>query len=351
MNNESDDQLILLGTAAGRTWYGGTPRAGIASAVVVSGSVYLVDCGSGAGRRLSEAHVGGAKGQAFSGLEALRSIFITHLHSDHTVGLAELLTFGLGEGLGRGAHPVTVTGPGPRGRIQPLASHAVHEPAVVNPADPTPGTHGMVNGLLAAFASDLNDNVRDSLRPSPATILQVKEIALPPEVLADPDTDVAPAMEPFEVYDDGNVRVLATLVQHAPVFPAFAYRLETGNASVVFSGDTSPSGNLMRLAQGADILVHEVIDPEWVRDLFQGRDDPAALAKQRHLLESHTPVGAVGAIAERAGVGHLILSHLAPASHRDDDWLSRVQGFSGRVSVGHDLDAFTLGHVPAPRPS
>ncbi|MEV5551331.1 MBL fold metallo-hydrolase [Streptomyces sp. NPDC052309] len=169
--------------------------------------------------------------------------------------------------------------------------------------------------------------------------MRVHEIDAP-EVGADPHGPTAPDMEPFTVADDGTVTVTAVLVPHGPVFPSYAYRFDTPYGSVVFSGDTSASDNLVRLARGADILVHEVIDLDFYAD--SGLDD----ALLDHLRVSHTDVTEVGPLAERAGVGTLVLSHLVPADPAKvgkGSWARRARsGFGGRVVVGEDLLSLPL---------
>jgi ribonuclease BN (tRNA processing enzyme) len=139
--------------------------------------------------------------------------------------------------------------------------------------------------------------------------------------------------------------VTATLVNHAPVFPALAYRFDTPTGSVVFSGDTGPCDNLVRLADGADVLVHEVFDVEhWAVRMPSSEPNRDALIAQ--LERAHTSVADVGAIAERAGVGTLVLSHLVPCEGRTtDEWESLVQPCfpSGKVVCAVDLDEFAIG--------
>ena len=96
-------------------------------------------------------------------------------------------------------------------------------------------------------------------------------------------------MEPFKFFEDDRVRVSATLVEHAPVWPAFAYRFDTDDGSIVFSGDTGRSENLVKLAKGADILVHEVIVTNWVKGLFPTPRSIAQEGLMQHLLNAHTP--------------------------------------------------------------
>jgi ribonuclease BN (tRNA processing enzyme) len=134
-----------------------------------------------------------------------------------------------------------------------------------------------------------------------------------------------------EIHRDDKVRVSAILVSHGMVFPSFAYRFDTADGSVVFSGDTAPTPNLVTLAHGADVLVHEVIDFPLLMRLGLSR----ALAAQ--LRAVHTTLPDVEATAQQAGVGTVVLTHFIPAdtrlrSHR---WWQRHAGttFTGRIIV------------------
>ena len=134
------------------------------------------------------------------------------------------------------------------------------------------------------------------------------------------------------------------LVQHAPVFPAFGFRFDTPDGSVVFSGDTGPCENVVTLARGADVLVHEVIDV----DRLSERVDrlPNAEAVRNHLAGSHSSPEQVGAIATQAGVRTLVLSHLVPGDLDPtvEEWEAAVRPhFAGEVVCGIDLDEFALG--------
>jgi len=333
-------RLVLLGTAGGPVWWFETRREGISSAVVVDGSTYIVDCGAGVGRQYRRAGLGGTG--VNDGLEQLRGIFLTHLHSDHIVDYFDLWLFGLFQGLQDVSQPVQVYGPGNRGTLPPLFGTAP-PPPVVNPENPTPGTVEMTEYLLQAYATDINDRMRDNRVRDPRTLIQPHDIALPPDVVSDPNVDPAPPMAPFSVMEDDNVCVTATLVYHAPAFPAFAFRFDSDDGAVVFSGDTAPSENLVRLARGADILVHEVIDRRWVMSLFPDPNDPRARALVQHLLETHTTIEDVGGVAERAGVKTLVLSHLAPADNPDGRWRKAGKSFSGRLVVGRDLQEIGVG--------
>jgi ribonuclease BN (tRNA processing enzyme) len=133
------------------------------------------------------------------------------------------------------------------------------------------------------------------------------------------------------------VQVRAILVQHPPTFPSFAYRFDTADGSIVFSGDTTVCPNLVKLAHGADVLVHEVIDRAWAESRFEPPLDPDQLAAVNHLVSSHTTIEQVGGVAQRAGVSTLVLNHLVPADNPHERWLEAQEGFSGRLVVGEDL--------------
>lgn len=332
--------LVLLGTSGGRTSWRGVQAAGISSAVVVNGQVYLVDFGAGWLRRFFQAGLGAPP--PARGLESLRAAFITHLHADHVVDYPSLVLFGASDGLSERKDPLLVFGPGVRGKLPPVSGSTTGVSAVVAPEGPTPGTVAMTEAMYRAFATDINDNILDSRKPNPHSRIKVQDIAIPAQAGIDPNTDPAPEMAPFPVYQDENVRVTATLVSHPPVYPSFAFRFDTPHGSVVFSGDTSPSRNLVRLAQGADVLVHEVIDTAWVNALYPQPRNAAQEAKAHHLVHAHTAVEDVGAVAQAAKVKVLVLSHLAPADNTAARWTRAKEGFEGELIVGSDLQWIPL---------
>lgn len=333
----SKTELIILGAAAGRTSYGGDASGGFSAVVAVGPERYLVDFGRGWHDRYYQAGLGTAKaGTGFAGLENLRAAFISHLHSDHTVGYPELLLFGSTEGLRRRKIPFQVFGPGAGGTLSTASARLDATPAMINPENPTPGTEEMTEYLYKAFASDLNDNIRDSGMPNPHKYITAHDIKLPAGVSAGRG-NVAPAMAPFEIYRDELLRVTAVLVDHGPMFPSFAFRFDTADGAIVFSGDTNRSNNVITLAKGADILVHEVISEEWANNLFPSPRTPDQEAKLHHLLSAHTPVSQVGGIAAAAGTKLLVLAHLAPPTISAQEWKRGVQGFKGKVEVGAPL--------------
>jgi ribonuclease BN (tRNA processing enzyme) len=333
-------RLVLLGTAGGPSVY--AHRAGISSALVVEDAVYLVDCGHSTPQRFVQAGLGTPSRPGNRAFEGLRCIFLTHLHSDHTVEYPAFQITGMWNGLDDPSRPVDVFGPGDRGGLPPVFGNRP-APPVVAPQDPTPGTERMSAYLHQAFAADLNDRIRSSGGVDPADVFRVHDIGLPAGVPVPVDANPMPPVAPFPVFEDERVKVTATIVNHAPVFPSFAFRFDTDDGSVTFSGDTAPSDNLVALATGTDVLVHEVIDRAWVEALFPEPRTPAAQATVGHLLESHTTIEDVGAVAERAGARRLVLTHLAPQDNPDSRWMQARRGFSGKLVVGRDLLELGVG--------
>ncbi|MDI3408983.1 MBL fold metallo-hydrolase [Streptomyces cavernicola] len=273
-------QLTLLGTAAGpapkRT------RSAPAQVIVVNGASYVVDCGNGVARQLALAGVP---------LSSLRGVFITHHHSDHNADYGNLFLLAWAANLER---RVPAYGPPPLTR--------------------------MTEQFLAMNRFDIDTRIADEGLPPLGDLIAPSEIT-----------------EARVVHEDENVRVTATLVHHPPIATALAYRFDTADRSIVISGDTAPSENLIRLASGADVLVHEVMYLPAVDAMvaeFNGK------TLRQHLLASHTDVDRVGRIAQEAGVRTLVLSHFVPTDVDipDETWRKHAShGFDGDVVVGHDL--------------
>lgn len=327
--------VVLLGTAAGPAWWRHSDRAGISTAIAVGDQVYLVDCGDGWGRRYRQAGLGP---DGFNhGIDGLRAVLFTHLHSDHTTGYPNLLAWAWYNGQDKLTQPIKVLGPGDRGVLPPVYGEHGAEPEVVSQSNPTPGTRDMTEYFYRAMATDLNDRIRDNGKPPLNQVFDVTDIKLPAGVVTDPNTDSAPNMDPFVVYEDELVTVSAILVQHAPVFPAFAFRFDTPEGSVVISGDTAPCENLLRLAEGVDVLVHEVIDEDWIAKQFEGETSSRSQALAHHLVSAHTTIAQVGPIAETCGASALVLTHLGPSDNPPERWAEARAGFSGDFYVGEDL--------------
>jgi ribonuclease BN (tRNA processing enzyme) len=275
-------KLILLGT-------GGGPRprkANSASAqVIVSNDVaYVVDCGDGVARQM-----------AFAGvpLTALRHVFITHQHSDHNADYGNLLWLAWTAGL----HTrVDTWGPPPLDRMTKL--------------------------FFEMNAYDIGVRTSNEGRVPLVPLVHVHELHGGGAVMS-----------------DDNVKVTATLVDHPPVVPAFAYRFDARDRSIVISGDTAPSDNLVKLAQGADVLVHSVMYPPAL-DRLVGRV-PNAASLKASILAHQTSAEDAGRLAQTAAVKTLVLSHLVPPDDpeiTDAMWIEAAQRhFRGTVVLGKDL--------------
>jgi ribonuclease BN (tRNA processing enzyme) len=141
------------------------------------------------------------------------------------------------------------------------------------------------------------------------------------------------------VMQDDNVRVTSTLVHHPPVVPAFAYRFDASDRSIVISGDTAPSGTLTKLAEGADILVDSALYTPAI-DRLVARV-PNAPALKQSILAHQTSAEDAGRVAQAAGVKTLVLSHLVPADDPEVTtkmWMDAAHTrFRGNVIVGRDL--------------
>jgi ribonuclease BN (tRNA processing enzyme) len=250
---------------------------------VVGDDIYVIDCGNGVARQMVEAGLD---------LGRIRDVFITHQHSDHNADYGNLLLLAWATDL----HTrVDTYGPPPLKRMTEL--------------------------FLEMDAYDIGIREKDEGRPPLAPLIHPHEI-----------TRGGPVMH------DDNVRVAAALVQHPPVTPAFAYRFDCPDRSIVFSGDTRPSENLAELARGADILVHEVIDLHAIDQVV--KDEAMATRLRAHLEAAHTPMSEVGQIATKAGVKTLVLNHFVPGTPPipDSVWYDAVKPhFKGRLIVGHDL--------------
>jgi len=349
---DADHRVVLLGTGGGANPK--ATRGGYSNAVVAGDAAYLIDCGEGAHAQTWRAGLTLNPGYA-PDRPLLRTVFLTHLHADHIMDLVNLFV---------GSWPppfVDVLGPAPAGL--PIASYPpdVGRPLVF-PDAPTPGTRDTVELLLRAFAYNINLRVADEGRAPVTDAVRVHEIGVRRDGYV-PDIDLgvtgdgssaaaaAPDMEPVVIHreDDHGVQVSTVLVQHAPVFPAFGYRFDTPAGSVAFSGDTGPCENVVRLARGADVLVHEAIDVDALMARLTRLPNYEAI--RNHLASSHTAPEDAGAIAKRAGVGTLVLSHLVPGDGEvpEDEWEARARTtFDGEVICGVDLDELSLSSSASP---
>lgn len=319
-------ELVLLGTRAGPPV--DLHQVGASSALVVDGRTYVIDCGRASVTQFA------AAGLRF---DSIAGIFLTHLHADHIADYYNFFMMGGHIKNQNGDHterPVPVHGPGSAGGLQPKFGGG--EAPTVNPADPVPGTAAMTDSLHAAYAYSMNVFLRDMNVADIRTLMDVHEITLPAGTNATFE-QTAPRMKPFTIFTDDKVEVTATLVPHGPVFPAYAYRFDTEYGSVTFSGDTRYSSNLVEMAHGTDLLVHEAIGVEGA-----GLGE----ASLDHMLQSHVEITKLGPIAQEAEAKHLVVSHyadLGAAKVNTQKWRRDAQkGYRGRVTVGQDLDRFSL---------
>ena len=271
-DDSADDgrfSLVLLGTN------GGPPpiaaRFGISTALIVNGKTYVIDCGRGAVSQYARAGLG---------LTSLAGIFLTHLHSDHTVDYFSFPLLATTAGL---TSAIPVYGPGPAGERS----------LVADAPGPIPGTAALTTLSNQAFAASTTFFLQEHLGVDPASLVDVHEVT-------------QAANQPFTVFEDDNLRVSAILVDHGAVLPAHAYRFDTEYGSVAFSGDTAPTPNIPTLAAGVDVLVHEAVDLAY----FEAAGTPATLLD--HLEKVHTDVTKLGAIAADADARSLVVTHLSP---------------------------------------
>ncbi len=156
------------------------------------------------------------------------------------------------------------------------------------------------------------------------------------------------------VMDDGNVRVEATRVFHGTeVVNAYAYRftLKGSGKRIVFSGDTAaPNGNLINMAAGCDILVHEAQDNQAIAELSKNLPKGADDAFRKHMYESHSNVLDLPGVAQQARARTLVLSHYAPVVHDPETWLRMVRpaatevGYTGEIIAPRDLETIPVGN-------
>jgi ribonuclease BN (tRNA processing enzyme) len=317
-----DNALITLGVQAGPPPV--PNRYGISTALKIGNDVYVIDCGLGSLNAFTNA------GLQFSNL---KSMFITHLHTDHIVDYYSFFLSG-GSNAKAGRAPVVVYGPGPAGGLPP-SEVGNPNPATIDPADPTPGLAATTNALHNAFAYTSNIFIRDVGDDDIQDLVRVTEIEVPP---GSDYRDRSPTMDPFPVMSDDNMAVTATLVSHYDVYPAFGFRfdLKKPTVSITFSGDTTKSDNLITLAQGTDILVHEAmfsLDDAYWHNSFA----------PNYLSRSHTSAEQVGEVAAAAKPKQLILSHYDPTDLPDSQWLDEIRkNYSGKTTVAKDGQVFAL---------
>jgi ribonuclease Z len=268
-----DTRVVLLGT--------GTPnpepdRSGPSVAIVSGDRVYVVDCGPGVVRRAAQAGIN---------MKQLTRLFVTHLHTDHTVGL-----------------PDFIFTPAVTGRLTALEAYG------------PPGFRGMVSLVMKAWKEDIAIRFYGG---EPA-VTQAYEVQ-------------AHDVRPGEVYRDDVMRVKAIAVEHGKWKHSLAYRFEAKDKVIVVSGDTTMSDRLVAGAQGCDILVHEVYS-------HRGWEKRTADWRKYH-ASYHTSGPDVGRVAARVKPKTLVLYHQLPMGEKPEQVVGEVRSqFNGKVVYGKDLD-------------
>ena len=273
--------VIVLGS--------GTPipdpdRSGPAVAIVVDSTAYLFDAGTGIVRRAAAAARDGVPGLR---VPRLGYLFLTHLHSDHTMGLNDVLFT-----------------PWIQGRVAPLELYG------------PPGTQRLVNGILDGNDEDIHERLASSGGPSTngwkANVHEINE---------------------GTVYEDARISVRAFDVPHSGWKHAFGYRITTPDRTIVISGDARANPAIARECRGCDVLIHEVFSDSGFRTIPP--------ARQRYHAQAHTSATQLGEIATAAHPGVLVLYHQLFFGVSDDQLLSEVRAkFRGRVVSAKDLQRF-----------
>ena len=298
---QAGTRLITLGTRGGP---GPTKdRAQSSNLLTVNGTYYLLDAGDGVLRRLA---------QAGANFRKVGKVFITHDHDDHTAGLGTLMSV---EWDYQRHDPIDVYGP--------------------------PGTAALVKGAIAYFT--VNAEIRWSEgRRTPLSDVFVGH-------------DVGTGL----IYQDANVKVTAAENTHFHIpegspyygkYKSYAYRFQTPDRVIVFTGDTGPSDAVTELATNADMLVSEVLSPEDLKQLsikngtWQAMTPDQQAAFMRHLTEEHLTPEEVGKMAARANVRKVVLTHLPEAVDEHDEYqrfITEIKKiYSGEVVVAKDLMEF-----------
>lgn len=272
--------VVMLGT--------GTPvpdpeRSGPSTAVLVGSRVFVFDAGPGVMRRLA------AAGLPIDGVTAA---FITHLHSDHTLGLPDLIFTSWTMGRRR---PLRVYGP--------------------------PGLRRMTDHIVSAWAEDTLMRITGLERNSPGGYrVDAREIT------------------PGVVYDSGGVRVTAIPVAHGTWRHAYAFRIDTPQRRIVISGDTRESAALLRAATDVDILVAEV----YIAARVAPEPRPGGELWPQYMRAFHISDEQLGQLAARAQPQLLVLSHVILLGGTEEELIAGIRrgGFTGRVVMAKDLDRY-----------
>lgn len=283
-------------------------RAGPCTAVIAGQRLFIVDIGAGATRNLTLMGLPPARAEA---------LLLTHFHSDHMDGLGELMLQHWAAG--SSTRPLTVRAP--------------------------PGVEQVVAGFNAAYALDRDYRIAH----------HGAEVVPPSGFGAAAAPFPLPDAQGVVILDEGDLRITAFGVDHSPVEPAVGYRFDYKGRSVVVSGDTVPTRAVEDQARGADLLVHEALSPELVARQ-QAAAEAAGRADLAHILadipDYHTTPEAAAALAQRAGVQMLLLTHIVPPLPMrvlEGPFLGDApKAFDGPLRVGRDGDMVSLDAAGGP---
>ena len=272
--------VVLLGTGMPRP---NPDASGPSTAVVVNDKVFLFDAGPGVERQLSASKL------PINGVTAL---FITHLHSDHTLGYPDLIFTSW-----------------VMGRKNPLQAYGPH------------GLRALTDHLIAAYSEDIAVRTEGLEHQTPGGYsVDVHEI------------------NAGLIYDTLGVRVTAVSVPHGLWLVSYAYRIDSRERHLVISGDTRYNEGLVDFSKDADVLVHEVYSSAHLKPEPRpgGEDWP------RYMRQFHTSDFELGELAARIQPKLLVLTHVIRMGASDDELIAGIRkgGYTGRVVVGHDLDRY-----------
>lgn len=259
-------------------------RFGPSTLVEAGDQKLLFDAGRGALQRLTQLKVR---------WQDVQGVFLTHLHSDHVVGFPDLWLTGWLIAPGRKV-PLQVWGPR--------------------------GTRKMMYHLKQAYEYDIRIRLANDRPPPAGVVLLARDI------------------REGVVYNRGGVKVTAFEVNHAPVKPAFGYRIDYAGRSVVLSGDTRVSENLIRYAQGVEVLIHEVFAPETLRPLGLPQE------RAKNIIAYHTTPEQAGELFARTKPKLAVYSHICLPNATNQDLLPLTRKtYAGRLELGEDLMVIEVG--------
>jgi ribonuclease BN (tRNA processing enzyme) len=281
-------RVVMLGTGSPRPE---PARSGPATAIVVGDTPYLIDFGPGVIRRVTAAYEKGVAALGYAGVN-IKTVFLTHMHSDHTVGFPDLIFT-----------------PWVMGRREPLEVYGPN------------GIKAMTEHVLKAWQIDIDGRTNGLNRHNP-TGFQVNA------------HEVAPGV----VYRDGNVIVTAFPAHHEEMVDSFGYRFDTPDRTIVVSGDTAPTQALIDHSRNCDVLIHEA----YSMMAFHNAARPSPEFRRRH----HTSSAELAEIANKVKPGILVTYHRSSvgeesSSPGQDVLIEEIQRhYKDRVVAANDLDVF-----------